>query len=70
VKVDTWRDIDVYAGPRTFSSENQSFEAVKGWHLGNGFMDAQVQQIYDGGNSGKPGIICVPESGIDYPGKP
>jgi hypothetical protein len=77
-KVETWKDIDVYAGQTTFSSEVQGFAwAAKGMlHLGvesspgKFFMEAQVKQIFNGGNSGKPGIICVPESGIEYPPKP
>jgi hypothetical protein len=77
-KVDTWKDIDVYAGPTSFSSENQSFAwAAKGsLHLGaelspgKFFMEAQVKQLFDGGSPGKSGIICVPDSGIEYPQKP
>jgi hypothetical protein len=77
-KVDTWKDIDVYAGQTTFSSEVQSFAwAAKDMlHLGvelspgKFLMEEQVKQIFDGGDSDKPGIICVPESGIEYPQKP
>jgi hypothetical protein len=77
-KVDTWKDIDVYGGPTTFASENQSFAwGAKGLlHLGvesspgKFFMEAQVKQLFDGGSSSAPGIICVSDSGIEYPQKP
>jgi hypothetical protein len=70
--VTVWEDIDVYGGmDKTFSSSNRSFVwAGKGFLYLNGLMSSRVKEIFDGGDTGKPGIICVPESGIDYPGKP
>jgi hypothetical protein len=68
--VDTWEDIDVYANQIVFSSTNQSFVWKKNLMYLNTYSPDRVKQIYDGGDSGKPGIICAPESGINYPGKP
>jgi hypothetical protein len=71
--VATWEDIDVYGHMDVaFSSENRSLAWTEGLiYLNNiPFTSRLVKEIFDGGDSGKPGIICVPESGIDYPGKP
>jgi hypothetical protein len=61
--IDVWGNMDV-----PLSAENKSFKWAKGFHV-NDWDISRVKQIYDGGDSGKPGIICVEKSGIIYPGK-
>jgi hypothetical protein len=69
--VESTKDIDVYANRKGFSSQVQSFMLGTGSFMDlNTFMPTRVQQIYDGADSGSPGVICDPGSGIDYPGKP
>jgi hypothetical protein len=64
--VTKWEDIDVYGNNVNFSSKVHTFKWGSGVHL-NESMKTQVQQLFDGrGLSGEPGIICNPESGIDY----
>ncbi|MDR2739593.1 MAG: hypothetical protein LBB68_07155 [Treponema sp.] len=75
-EVTTWQDIVAYGGlSKDFSSENPSFNLAHFVNL-NVSMPTQVSQLFNGKDiKGNPlpnetGIICVPESGIDYPGKP
>ncbi|GHV47088.1 hypothetical protein AGMMS49546_36290 [Spirochaetia bacterium] len=63
--VTRWQDIDAYGYQKNFSSQIQTFEWAKEFLHLNTDMPNQVQEIFSGG-SGKPGIICVKESGIDY----
>jgi hypothetical protein len=68
--VTTWEDIDVYGGSNlNFSSKIYTFTWGSGFHL-NDIMPTQVEQLFNGKGLTAPdqkGIICVPESGIDYP---
>ncbi|WP_010260403.1 hypothetical protein [Treponema primitia] len=68
--VTKWQDIAVYgAQNKTFSSGKMSFNLSSLIKL-NVLMPSQVKQLFNGEGVTDPtqkGIICVPESGIDYP---
>jgi hypothetical protein len=71
--VTNWEDIDVRAGQNVvLSSETKRFvwtdeQLINLSGSSLSVMTDRVKQIFNGGSTGKPGIICVPESGIEYP---
>jgi hypothetical protein len=70
--VTTWEDIVMYGAQNKPFSSAQTFNLNSGFILLNTMAPNSVKAVFDGEgtNPKQPGIICVPESGIDYPGKP